>query len=283
MSTGRAVELIEQIGRSGTLKLGFSGGECLVHEGIDQLLECSSRSGLVTSISTNGREVPKHIDAIGKYVDILHVSMDGPPEIHDRMRGKGSYKMVIEAIKAAQEAGVKVVTNTVLSSETVNQMPYIVDLAKKMNFNVLFQPVFNYNLSADQATIDSYKPEREKLKKTIEYLINEKKRGGPIGNSFALLRYMSEKWPNGRLKRCFAGCLFATLAPDGRVMPCLFVEGDGNWPNAAELGFNEAFQLSEGREIVSNCRGCYCSAYIEASMIFKLNPWACFNALTMLS
>lgn len=282
MTTEEAISVIKQMKENGTYKLGFSGGECLVREDIDTLLECAHKVGLITSIATNGRAVPKHINAIEKYVDIVHVSLDGPEEIHDSLRGKGSHQSVIDAILAAKQSGVKVVTNIVLTSLTIKHIPYIINLAKKMEFEVLFQPVFSYKLSANKDAIEKFKPEKKDLIKTVELLINEKKKGSPIGNSYSLLNYVLDNWPEGRLKSCLAGSLFATLAPNGNVMPCLFLEDRNRWLNAVEQGFKDAFLNSNCKKIVDNCNGCYCSAYIEASLIFSLNPTACLNALSMI-
>lgn len=279
MSTQEAVSVIRQMKEGGTYKLGFSGGECLVREDIDILLECSHEAGLITSIATNGRAVPDHINAIERYVDMIHISLDGPREIHDALRGKGSYDAVMEAILAAKESKVKVLANIVLTSSTIAYVPYMIDLAKKMDFEVLFQPVFSYKLSANQKQIADFSPKRKALLEAVELLIQEKKDGGPIGNSYSLLRYVQKNWPGGKLKKCLAGSLFATLAPNGDVMPCLFLEGSKDWLNAAELGFNYAFQNSNCRKTVDSCQGCYCGAYVEASLIFSLNPTACLNAL----
>ncbi len=279
LSTEEAILAIRQMRENGTYKLGFSGGECLVREDIDILLQYSHEAGLITSIATNGRAVPKYINAIEKYVDMIHISLDGPREIHDAQRGEGSYDAVIEAIEAAKQAKKKVLANIVLTTSTIEHVPYMIDLAKKNDFQVLFQPVFSYKLSANKKQIDEFTPKRKDLLDTVELLVQEKKRGGPIGNSYSLLNYVHKNWPAGKLRRCLAGSLFATLAPNGDVMPCLFLEGSKAWLNVVESGFGNAFQNSNCKEIVDNCQGCYCGAYIEASLIFSLNPTACLNAL----
>lgn len=281
--TNQAISLIEQMKKSGTIKLGFAGGESLVRKDIDLLLECSHKSGIITSISTNGRSVPSHIDSIERYVDVLQVSIDGPEEIHDELRGKGSYKAAVEAINAGKYAGVKVVTNTVITKSTVMHLPFIVNLAKDLGFEILFQPAFNYILSAQEEIIEQIKPSREQLLDAVKYLISEKKKGSPVGNSLPFLHYIEKNWPVGGLKRCHANGLFCTIGPYGEIMPCCFAASAYNWPNAIELGFEEAYKRSCKNDFVKKCTGCYCNAYIEATLLFSLNLSTCLNALNIFS
>lgn len=278
MNTSQAVSLIEEMKRCHTVKLGFAGGESLIREDVDLLLECAHKSQMITSISTNGRAVPAHIDAIQKYVDVLQVSIDGPEEIHDSLRGKGSYKAAIEAIKAAKYAKVNVVTNTVLTKITVEHLPYIIDLAKAMDFSVLFQPAFNYILSAPNLKIEQLKPSKTQLIQAVDYLRSQKKRHNHVGNSFSFLNYIENNWPAGWLKKCHASSLFCTLGPCGEVMPCCFAATACEWPNALTDGFKKAFESSINNDFVKKCKGCYCNAYMEASLIFSLKPEACLNA-----
>lgn len=87
METAQAIALINDFKKNGVVKLGFAGGESLHRKDIDQLLEYSHKSGLITSISSNGKEIYNHIDAISKYVDVVQLSLDGPKDVHDELRG----------------------------------------------------------------------------------------------------------------------------------------------------------------------------------------------------
>ena len=158
MDTKQALTLIEGFKKRGVVKLGFAGGESLHRGDIDTLMECAHKSGLVTSISSNGRAVHKHIDAIEKYADVVQLSIDGLEETHDALRGKGSYKVVIEAIELLRERKVKVITNTVLSKRSLGELEAVLDLAKKYRYKALFQPIFHYGISETEELIDTLRP-----------------------------------------------------------------------------------------------------------------------------
>lgn len=277
ISTDEALTIINQVAAAGTYKIGFTGGEALVRKDIDILMKRAKELGLIVSLASNGRAVPDHYEAIDKYVDILHVSLDGPEHIHDKNRSKGSYSAAVEAIKIAKKMNKKVVANMVLTKDTISYVPYVVDMAKKMDFDYLFQPVFEYKVSSKEEKLKAMAPSKEILRKTMNYLILEKKKGGPIGNSITLLKHIREMWPNGKLKKCYAGSLFTAINPDGEIVPCCFLEDIHKWPNAKSVGFKEAFLDKSGRHLVDNCSGCFCNAYLEASLLMGLDISACMN------
>ncbi len=279
LDTEQAILLINQMKDCGTFKIGFSGGECLVRDDIGELLKCAKDNKIITSISTNGRNVNKHIDSIEKYVDVMQVSIDGPLEIHDKMRGAGSYSAAIEAVRAAKSCGVNVVSNTVLTKYSTKYIDFVLDLAKKEGFKILFQPVFDYKLSASDDIIGDMSPSREEIIRVMDFLIEEKKKGSPVGNSFSLLKYMKKSWPDGGLKKCLAGSLFITVTPDGRIIPCCFLESKREWPKIIDTGLKESMKNKILSEEVKKCSGCYCNAYIESTMLFSLNVEVCKNAL----
>lgn len=283
MTTAQATSVLEQMRRLGAFKVGLTGGECLVREDIDELLRCAHELGMTTSVSTNGRAVPDHIDAIRRYVDMLQVSVDGPPEVHDAMRGEGSHAAAMTAIDLARRAGVRLVTNTTLTDSTVGVLPYILDLARRGGFSVLFQPVFAYTLSSPGPAIDGIRPSTDAVRRAVALLAREKRRGGPVGNSFPFLRYVARSWPRGGLRGCAAGKLFCAVSPAGEVMPCCFLASVRRWPSAVEIGGARAFRDGAGDREVRDCAGCYCNAYIESSLIFSLNPGACLNAFALFS
>lgn len=279
MDTGQALSLIKDFKRNGIIKLGFAGGESLHRDDIDLLLECSHNSGLVTSISSNGRAVCDHIEAIKKYVDVVQLSLDGSQETHDELRGKGSYKIVVEAIEMLRERKVKVITNTVLTKRNLNELEYVLQLAGKYGHKALFQPIFHYEISEADDVIENLRPTYYEMHHAIEYLIKQKRHSKTVGNSIAFFRYIQRTWGNQSRLKCHANNLFCSVDPLGYVMPCCFDIRRNDDFNAVKLGFKQAFANSARNDFSSNCYGCYCNAYIESNLAFLFHPSACINAL----
>lgn len=279
METDQAVGLIKDLKKNGVVKLGFAGGESLHRKDIDQLLACSYDAGLVTSISSNGREIVNHIDVISKYVDVVQLSLDGSKDIHDGLRGYGSYDVVIEAIKLLRRKDIKVITNTVLTKNNIQDIDYVVNLANTYDFKALFQPIFHYGVSESEDKIEDLKPTFFEMNNAINHLIYRKKHTKCIGNSTAFLRYVQKSWMSSYSPKCYANNLFCVVDPLGYILPCCFDIQRNSLTNALEHGFKQAFINSVSNEFSNNCKGCYCNAYIESNLAFSFYPSACVNAL----
>ena len=82
------------------------GGEPFLHRDLMPFVEYVKSKGLYCSINTNGTYLPreaKRLVACG--VDAIMVSVDGPKEIHDRIRGMdGSFQRIADGVKAVLEA-----------------------------------------------------------------------------------------------------------------------------------------------------------------------------------
>ncbi len=69
-------------------KIYLWGGEPLLHPGLIPFLERLKRLHLYTVINTNGVLLERFAaDLVRIGVDSLDISLDGPPEVHDRVRG----------------------------------------------------------------------------------------------------------------------------------------------------------------------------------------------------
>lgn len=97
--------LVDEISAHNIASVIIRGGEPFLFPGIVELLEYINRKGIFISIDTNGTLVKKYaadIIRIGKIH--LTFSIDGPEEIHDKVRGmKGCFKKIKESIDCLNE------------------------------------------------------------------------------------------------------------------------------------------------------------------------------------
>lgn len=82
--------------------IGISGGESLLYEGIIEIISYIKQKGMYLSINTNGMLLEKYTeDIVESKLDMVRVSIDGPPEIHDEIRGvTGSFARLMKGIDA---------------------------------------------------------------------------------------------------------------------------------------------------------------------------------------
>lgn len=268
MSTEEALRLIREMAEAGTRRLGFTGGEPLLREDLEELILASSKKGITTTLNSNGSLVPERIGEL-KGLDFLVLTLDGPPEIHDGQRGAGTYEKVMAAVRAANRAGIKVWIVCVLTRANIDHIDFVLKTAREEGFEIYFNPVFEYRLAAEGA--GRLAPERADFIRTIEKILEKKLNAAPILNSPSAIKSLLylEKTPI----TCQVGKLFCTIAPDGRVFPCYPFLEDAEVPNALELGFKEAFNRIEK----PHCAKCKCGSHLELNLLSSFNAGTIFS------
>lgn len=113
------------------------GGEPLLYPELPGLLEYLQAKGQYTIVNTNGVLLGKFVPGmVDLGIDGLDVSIDGPPEVHDRIRGvPGTFGKVMTALRLLRECRrergtgkpmVKAITT--ISAMNVNRLDEILEL-----------------------------------------------------------------------------------------------------------------------------------------------------------
>lgn len=78
----------------------FSGGEPTMNPGLVEMLQHARSSGLRTTVTTNGTLLTETmVSRLEGCLDLLAISLDGPPEVHNRMRGsETSFSRLLEGL-----------------------------------------------------------------------------------------------------------------------------------------------------------------------------------------
>jgi len=273
LKTKQVCSIIDEVVELGTQRIGFTGGEPLLRKDIHEIIDYCHSKSIFTGIVSNGSLVKENISKI-KNLNLLQLSLDGPQEINDTQRYRGSYQDVIGAIKAARGKIPKIWITCVLTKNNLTLINFVLDLAKQQDLKVFFQPVVDYQNCGLEAK--NLFPDKSKYKEAVKKLIKLKNTNRHIGNSMVGLRYLYG-WPIYKKLNCYAGRLFAHICPNGDVYPCFNM--DGNKPiNCLSNGFNNAFKQLK----LKNCNGCWTYANIEMNYLFNLNFSAGWNGVKLL-
>lgn len=277
--------LIDELSEMGTQRLGFWGGEPLIRNDIGELINYANKKGIYTTVISNGYLVPQKIDEL-KNLELLFLSLDGSEKCHDLSKGKGSYKKVIKAIETAINNNIPVWTITVINKNNLNDVDFVINLAKKMGFFATFQVL--YRDSEITENNSDILPTKEENKAVINKLIEEKRNGAPIGSSEAYLKHILN-WNDynktalfnqeSKFKmKCFGGKFFCNIDTDGNVYTCDWMIGKVNTLNCVRDGFRKAWDNIS----IPKCNGCLKSCYSEYNLMFSFNWNAIMNALKLL-
>lgn len=112
--------------------VGISGGEPLLWEDLQSFLEISSKIGFYTSIVTNGTLMtPERASELRGRVNLIAVSVEGPPDVHDEMRGKNSFKAMTKGLDALRTEGMPFILLFTLTRYNANQLSWLYEFADK--------------------------------------------------------------------------------------------------------------------------------------------------------
>lgn len=130
--------------------ISFLGGEPLLWPPLAEVAEALRARGAALAVTTNGRAlaVPRWRRLAGALLDEVTVSMDGPPEVHDALRGRpgagAALLGALSALRAARGSGTRprLRVNTVLMRDNVARFAELVKLvaaagADELTFNAL--------------------------------------------------------------------------------------------------------------------------------------------------
>ncbi len=112
------------------------GGEPLVSPFFDDLLILVKQKGFITEVITNGFFIDKHKAVLENYADRLYVSLDGPEQIHDEIRGMGVFKKVVKNLRELNHK--KVIIMAVISEKMINVLPDFLKELDALNISSLY-------------------------------------------------------------------------------------------------------------------------------------------------
>ncbi len=113
MAVEDAVAITRAFAGMGGLRLLISGGEPLVYPDLAAYLQQIAGEKVRRVLFTNGTLIDK---AVLSWLDVheIQFSLDGWETGHERLRGKGTFKRTMDAVRMAKEAGIAVSFSTMI-------------------------------------------------------------------------------------------------------------------------------------------------------------------------
>jgi MoaA/NifB/PqqE/SkfB family radical SAM enzyme len=267
--------ILDEMGVLGVQAISFSGGEPMLRQDIGEIFEYTKRKGISTEMNSTGVNIPENIEKL-KNLDFLKISLDGPEEINDLLRGKGSYGVAIEAAEAAKTNKIRFIFTTTLTKYNLNSIDFLISLSGKYNTLVAFQP-FKDLFKVEKASAHLY-PQAEEFKKAVSKLIAIKKSGNTHLRNSLLGLYHIYNWPRYNNLTCWAGKIFCIIETDGTLLPCDRISYNTKLPNCLEKGFIEA--LLSLPEV--HCQGCGFCGTLELNFTMSLRLGAIKSILKVI-
>lgn len=278
--------ILDQIHEAGCRWINLLGGEPLLRNDIEEIIDYARSKGMLIELTTNGFYISRRIKALRK-VDHLCISLDGDKESNDKNRGEGSFEKIVEGIEYAARNGLKMRIHATLCKRTMAQksVKFLADFCNRLNIRLNYS---ENGLPGIEALDPDFLLSDEELLNFYQSYKHLQRDGLPIVSSDVAVKYVS-KWPlsgqttifkkdlpqapGGSYYPCQLGRNQCFINTNGEVYPCTKKWGHGL--NLYEVGFKRAWDYLEDLD----CVACKELGTIEQSVITNLNPGAVLNAL----
>jgi radical SAM protein with 4Fe4S-binding SPASM domain len=144
LTTVQLETAIREVKEAGGISVSIGGGEPLLHPDWQRIVECALAQDLLVVIGTNGTLIDGPIAGILASLPIkIQLSLDGAtPQVHDAIRGEGSFAATLRAIgllKAAGKGEDLVVAFTAMQPN-IGELPAFIDLMEALEIRVVQFP-----------------------------------------------------------------------------------------------------------------------------------------------
>jgi len=123
--------VIDDAAELGYRTLSVSGGEPLMYRPLPEVLAHARGRGLRTLVTTNGTlSDRRRLGPLAAHIDLLAISLDGPPAEHDLMRAMpGAFASLLRRLEAVRATGMTFGFLFTLTQHNVHQLEWAVDFA----------------------------------------------------------------------------------------------------------------------------------------------------------
>lgn len=202
--------------------INVGGGEPLLHPNFFELVDYAEAKGIYIQFSTNGTLINEDVaQRIAERGLRVQVSLDGwNPATNDPIRGNGTFKKAVRAVKLLREKDVTVSVNCVVTKTTFGGLNEIYNLVTSMGARLRLS-----RLRPAGRALEKWRelaPEFEQYKYLYHWLKEHPE--VTTGDSFFFLSALGEPLPG--LSYCGAGKLTCSVDPRGNIYPCPFTIDD---------------------------------------------------------
>ena len=220
LDTDAWIRVLAEARALGAAQLGFSGGEPLVRQDLEELVAEGRRLGYYTNLITSGVGMDaariRRLRAAG--LDHIQVSFQASDrDLNDLLARTRSFDHKLAMAREVKAKGFPMVLNFVLHRENIDRMGDMLELAHRLEADYVELANTQYYGWA-LLNRDRLLPTREQLDRARVVATRYQEQ---FGEKMRIL-YVIPDYYEGRPKACMSGwgSIFLTVAPDGVALPC---------------------------------------------------------------
>lgn len=262
----------------------FSGGEPLMHSDLFRLCRFLRERKIRTTLLSTGLLIERYAGQIVEFLDDVIVSLDGPRETHDAIRGvPGAFDRLAAGVAALHRKNpdFAIAARCTVQNRNCSLLRATVEAARGLGLESLSflaadvkseafnRPGIWNELRQNQVALSL--TQISTLESEVEALIGTGECRGFVAESPEKLRRIVDHFrahlglQHPVAPRCNAPWVSAVLESDGTVRPCFFHRPIGFAGNGISLfevlNGPEAIRFRQGLDVSTNaiCRRCVCS------------------------
>lgn len=278
LTTQECLDVVEHLAKLGTREITLIGGEAFLRRDWLEIVKAIRSQGIYCATQTGALNFTqaKLDEAIAAGLQGLGVSIDGSPDLHDRLRGvPGSHAMALDTLRRAKAAGLNCSVNTQIGAETIpvlRQIMHDIIAAGAREWQLQLTVAMGNAADNDQLLLQPY--QLLELMPLLNELFDEGHSKGltmVLGNNIGYFGPYEYKLRNiakvPHWKGCTAGQTAIALEADGTVKGCPSLPtvgyAGGNirdlsveeiWNTSPEIHFG---RLRSVNDLWGFCRTCY--------------------------
>ena len=274
-----------QEGRAlGAVQCGLSGGEPLVRDDLELIIQEARRLGYYTNLLTSGVGLTAERAASLKAAGLDHVQLsfqDSTREMNDFLSHTKTFELKNRVAKIIKDQGWPMVMNVVIHRMNIDHIDRIIGMAAELGAEYLELANTQY-YSWAYLNRDQLLPTHAQLRHAEE--VTDAWRA-KLGEKMKLF-FVAPDYHEGKPKRCVNGwgSMFLTVTPDGTALPCHTAKmlPGLSFPNVKDESISDIWFESEGfnryrgtgwmKEPCASCEhkeadlgGCRCQAFLIAN------------------
>jgi pyrroloquinoline quinone biosynthesis protein E len=265
MSTAEWLRVLREGRELGCTQLGFSGGEPLLRDDLEEMVAEARRLGYYTNLITSGVGLTEERLKRFKEAGLDHIQLsfqDSTRELNDFLSHTRTFDYKSRVAQLIKQYDYPMVLNVVLHRLNIDHIEAILDMAERMEVDYLELANTQYYAWAF-LNRDRLLPSREQLRRAEEITNRFRERHqGHMKVYFVVPDYYEN-----RPKACMNGwgSVFVSVCADGVVLPCHEARSlpGIEFPNAREQGLkwiwydSPAFNRFRGYDWMKEpCRSC---------------------------
>lgn len=271
LTTSQWIEAIQQIARdfnAPNIMVGITGGEAFMRPDLFEIMEELKRYGFHFGVINNGvlinEDVAKKLVQVK--INTITLSLDGPTELNDALRGKQSFHGVKQAIENLRKAGFKGKLE-IFSSITTKTLLALTEFQKLlMAWNIRhwrIAPVFSLGRAKQHQHLIL---DKEGLRTLLDFIYQARQNKNlpvPEMCEEGTLPPPYEECVRPHVSQCRSGITVGSILCDGSIAACPelgpeFIQGNILHDRFLDV-WNRKYQIFRNRRWLKNkgiCKGC---------------------------